>query len=87
MRKIRVIHVLTRFDKGGSAENTCLTCLGLDPALYDKIQSLKATSDHTLLMSVPQQPKNPHLIPMLTSLREVDFVILRPAHPCHREKD
>jgi len=35
MRKIRVIHVLTRFDKGGSAENTYLTCLGLDPERYD----------------------------------------------------
>ena len=49
----------------------------LDPALYDKIQSLKVSPEHTLLMSVPHQPKNPHLIPMLTSLREVDFVLLR----------
>ncbi len=30
MRKARVIHVITRFDKGGSAENTYLTAAGLD---------------------------------------------------------
>ncbi|NPV05569.1 MAG: glycosyltransferase family 4 protein [Syntrophaceae bacterium] len=35
MSRIRVIHVITRFDKGGSAENTYLTCMGLDPELYD----------------------------------------------------
>jgi glycosyltransferase involved in cell wall biosynthesis len=35
MSKTRVIHVITRFDKGGSAENTCLTALGLDPELYE----------------------------------------------------
>jgi len=28
--KIRVIHVIARFDKGGSAENTFLTVLDLD---------------------------------------------------------
>lgn len=47
----------------------------LDPLLYQKIQSLKATPSHTLVMSLPLSVKNPHLIPMLTSLREVDFVI------------
>ena len=46
MRKIRVIHVLTRFDKGGSAENTYLTCLGLDPALYD-IQLVVGASEES----------------------------------------
>lgn len=35
MSRIRVIHVITRFDKGGSAENTCLTAMGLDPELYE----------------------------------------------------
>ena len=35
MSRIRVIHVITRFDKGGSAENTCLTALGLDPGSYE----------------------------------------------------
>lgn len=29
MEKVKVIHVITRLDKGGSAENTLLTCLGL----------------------------------------------------------
>jgi len=35
MSRIRIIHVITRFDKGGSAENTCLTALGLDPERYE----------------------------------------------------
>ncbi|HPC32420.1 MAG TPA: glycosyltransferase family 4 protein, partial [Syntrophales bacterium] len=30
-----VVHVITRFDKGGSAENTFLTVTGLDPARYE----------------------------------------------------
>jgi glycosyltransferase involved in cell wall biosynthesis len=35
MRKTRVIHVITRFDKGGSAENTFLTAAGLDRETYE----------------------------------------------------
>jgi len=35
MNRIKVIHVITRFDKGGSAENTFLTVKGLDKSLYD----------------------------------------------------
>ena len=33
--KIKVIHVITRFDKGGSAENTFLTVRGLDKSRYE----------------------------------------------------
>ncbi|MBW6486205.1 MAG: glycosyltransferase family 4 protein [Syntrophobacterales bacterium] len=32
--KIKVIHIITRFDKGGSAENTFLTVCGLDKERY-----------------------------------------------------
>lgn len=35
MGKIKVIHLITRFDKGGSAENTFLTVRGLDKSQYD----------------------------------------------------
>ncbi|MBP8984552.1 MAG: glycosyltransferase family 4 protein [Syntrophobacterales bacterium] len=35
MERIKVIHVITRFDKGGSAENTFLTVIGLDKHKYD----------------------------------------------------
>jgi hypothetical protein len=35
--KIKVIHVITRFDKGGSAENTFITVRDLDKARYDVI--------------------------------------------------
>ncbi len=35
--KIKVLHVITRFDKGGSAENTFLTVCGLDKNRYDTL--------------------------------------------------
>ena len=35
--KIKVIHVITRFDKGGSAENTFITVRDLDKARYDVV--------------------------------------------------
>ena len=41
--KIRVIHVITRFDKGGSAENTFLTVRDLDRVRYDVVL-IKGTS-------------------------------------------
>jgi len=37
MGKIKVAHVITRFDKGGSAENTYLTVHGLDKEKYEVI--------------------------------------------------
>jgi glycosyltransferase involved in cell wall biosynthesis len=37
MEKIKVIHVITRFDKGGSSENTFLTVQGLDKEKYEVI--------------------------------------------------
>ncbi|MGA3206900.1 MAG: glycosyltransferase family 4 protein [Syntrophales bacterium] len=37
MGKIKVIHVITRFDKGGAAENTYLTIKGLDKNRYEVI--------------------------------------------------
>jgi len=35
MRKIKVLHIITRLDKGGSAENTFLNLVGLDKNIYD----------------------------------------------------
>jgi glycosyltransferase involved in cell wall biosynthesis len=37
LRKIKIIHIITRLDKGGSAENTLLTVRGLDREIYDVI--------------------------------------------------
>jgi len=37
MGKTKVIHVITRFDKGGSSENTFLTVQGLDKEKYEVI--------------------------------------------------
>lgn len=35
MGKIKVLHIITRLDRGGSSENTLLTCLGLDEQRYE----------------------------------------------------
>lgn len=37
MEKIKVIHIITRLDKGGSAEDTLLTVKGLDREIYDVV--------------------------------------------------
>ncbi|MDO9566917.1 MAG: glycosyltransferase family 4 protein [Candidatus Desulfaltia sp.] len=37
MKRIKVIHIITRLDKGGSAENTLLTVMGLDKERYDVV--------------------------------------------------
>ena len=34
IKKIKVIHIITRLDMGGSAQNTLLTALNHDPKLY-----------------------------------------------------
>ncbi|MBI5788269.1 MAG: glycosyltransferase family 4 protein [Candidatus Schekmanbacteria bacterium] len=35
MDKIKVVHIITRLDRGGSAENTLLTVIGLNKARYE----------------------------------------------------
>jgi glycosyltransferase involved in cell wall biosynthesis len=53
--KIKVIHIITRFDKGGSAENTFLTVCGLDRGRYEVVlaagtsagASLKKNGNHS----------------------------------------
>ncbi|MFB0565199.1 MAG: glycosyltransferase family 4 protein [Candidatus Aminicenantaceae bacterium] len=35
MQKTKVLHIITRLDKGGSAENTFLTVRGLDKTIFD----------------------------------------------------
>jgi glycosyltransferase involved in cell wall biosynthesis len=42
--KIKVIHVITRFDKGGSAENTFITVRDLDKDRYDVVLVTGASS-------------------------------------------
>ncbi len=37
MKKVKIIHIITRLDKGGSAEETLLTVRGLDKERYDII--------------------------------------------------
>ncbi|MEW6614138.1 MAG: glycosyltransferase family 4 protein [Thermodesulfobacteriota bacterium] len=35
MEKVKIVHIITRLDKGGSAENTLLTTIGLNKNKYD----------------------------------------------------
>lgn len=35
MSRLRILHIITRLDRGGSAENTLLTATGLDPERFD----------------------------------------------------
>ncbi len=35
VKKVRVLHIITRLDRGGSAENTLLTVLGMCPKVYE----------------------------------------------------
>lgn len=35
MSKVKILHIITRLDKGGSSENTLLTCIGLDKRKFD----------------------------------------------------
>lgn len=46
MEKIKVVHVITRFDKGGSAENTFLTVRDLDKNRYEVVLITGASSRH-----------------------------------------
>lgn len=46
-RKAKVVHVITRFDKGGSAENTFLTLTGLDRDKYELSLIYGVASDMT----------------------------------------
>jgi glycosyltransferase involved in cell wall biosynthesis len=48
MARTRVIHIITRFDKGGSAENTFLTVKGLDKETYD-VTLIKGSTVESLM--------------------------------------
>lgn len=43
--RLRVLHLITRLDRGGSAENTLLTVAGMDPQRYDITLGVGATVD------------------------------------------
>ncbi len=48
MARIKVIHIITRFDKGGSAENTFLTVKGLDKNTYDILLIIGASLESAM---------------------------------------
>jgi len=44
-QRIRVLHLITRLDRGGSAENTLLTVIGLEPRRYRVMLAFGASSE------------------------------------------
>lgn len=44
-KKIKIVHIITRLDKGGSAQNTLLTVLGTDMKKYDVLLFKGPTSE------------------------------------------
>ncbi len=55
--KTKVLHIITRFDKGGSAENTFLTVCGLDRKRYEVLLAMGA-SDVSSVRSNSNDPEN-----------------------------
>jgi glycosyltransferase involved in cell wall biosynthesis len=47
-QRIRVLHLITRLDRGGSAENTLLTVIGLNPRRYQVMLAYGASSESNL---------------------------------------
>lgn len=72
-KPIRVLHVITRLDRGGSAENTLLTVAGMDPNCYAS----------TVVVGPTQGPRSP--TEERARARGVDFVelscLVRPIRP------
>jgi glycosyltransferase involved in cell wall biosynthesis len=59
-RNIRVIHVITRLDMGGSAQETLLTVLTLDPQYY-KVILIKGSTSESAMTSAELQNVNQQL--------------------------
>lgn len=74
-RPIRILHVITRLDRGGSAENTLLTVAHLDPARYEV----------ALAYGPSQGPMSPTLkIACEAGVRMVEVPgLIRSPHPWH----
>jgi glycosyltransferase involved in cell wall biosynthesis len=59
--KIRVIHIITRLDMGGSAQETLLTVLTLDPQFY-KVILVKGSTSESAMTSAEIQEVNQQLV-------------------------
>ncbi len=90
--KIKVIHIITRLDKGGSAENTFLTLKGLDKSRYqvsliagpvdDPSQDRRSHLEESGVryIQVPQLRRNIHLFYDFSALLKT-FRLLRRERP------
>jgi glycosyltransferase involved in cell wall biosynthesis len=58
MKKIKILHIITRFDKGGSAENTLLTVIGLDKERYDVTMAYGSSTESLMSESEARANRN-----------------------------
>lgn len=74
--KIKTVHIITRLDKGGSAENTLLTITGLDKEIYNVIllkglsieSNIKKDEERAIEKSVREAERDGIKITIVTSL-------------------
>lgn len=82
-RRLRVLHVITRLDRGGSAENTLLTVAGLDPDRFALAVAvgptvgersptqIEARTRGVAFLDVPHLVRAPHPLHDLLALRHL----------------
>lgn len=82
--KTKVLHVITRMDRGGSAQNTLLTCRGLDPNRYSiilacglsresRMTRAERRSVEDVLLNLRRQGVRVHWLPSL--VRRIDLIL------------
>ena len=71
-KKFRIAHIITRLDKGGSAENVLLTCIGLDKNKYNcaLIYGKSLNRDEKLMKEAER--KNVHLLYIPHLIRNIN---------------
>lgn len=72
LTKVKILHIITRLDKGGSSENTLLTASGLDKKRFDVTLIFGKTNDPDgqVKSALSNNEINYHIIPQL--IREVN---------------
>jgi glycosyltransferase involved in cell wall biosynthesis len=82
-KKHKIIHIITRLDKGGSAENTLLTVLGMDKKKYEVLlvkgsayESKMSREEHTLVANdlIEAKSKGVKIINSCFLLRRINII-------------
>jgi len=70
----RVLHLITRLDRGGSADNTLLSCLGLDDIGWDVTLAYGLTADPSPVLAEVERRKSIRRVTIPRLVRPVDPV-------------